>query len=68
MSHGMPNPKKLKKIWVLFDVSNGSYPAKNYVWWYPTKQEALARLKEHQAFPEVRAKLIGPYPFVSEKS
>ena len=37
-----------KTFWVLFDMSNGSKPAKRYVWWFDTREDARKFLRHHR--------------------
>ena len=36
---------KGKEIWVLFDLSNGDAMSKRYLWWFDTREEAMAHRK-----------------------
>lgn len=52
-------------IWVLFDISNGDYPAKNYLWWFYTR-EAARKHKRAQKKRKNSAALIGPFKYKKE--
>jgi hypothetical protein len=37
-----------EKLWLLFDMSNGHHPAKNYVWWHTSRVKALEQKRHHK--------------------
>jgi hypothetical protein len=58
-------PKRVPKvIWVLFDLDNGHWPHKQYIWWFPTRRAALDYLREHREVP-TNAWLSGPYKYLA---
>ncbi len=58
--------KRRKTIWILFDVDNGHFPHKNYLWWFPTKELAIKH-KHNQKKKQYSATLVGPYRFSISK-
>lgn len=53
------------KMWVLFDISNGHYPHKNYMWWFTSRKKAQEHKREQNSNPGMAA-LIGPIAFVQK--
>ena len=61
MSHGI---KELpKELWCMFDVDNGAYPSKNYVWWFETLKEARDHRIDQMAIPNC-AKITRPIKYI----
>lgn len=59
---------KGKKVWLLFDLSNGHRITRRYVWWFDTKKEAKDFRKEHvkQVLSSELSKPV-PYKSVNKK-
>lgn len=61
MSAGIKRPPKV--LYILLDMSNGDYPAKNYTWWFTSYRAAVAHRNKQNANPDY-ARLKGPYRYV----
>lgn len=53
------------EMWVLFDIDNGDFPAKNYMWWFTSRKKALEHKREQRFHPNA-ATLIGPFKYEGE--
>ena len=62
MSAGINEENPPPKLWVLFDVSNGHHPIRNYYWWFTSEGEALEHKEEQEKMPN-GADLIGPFEY-----
>lgn len=51
-----------KYVYLLLDMSNGDYPAKNYTWWFPSYKKALDHRNTQNAVPG-KARLEGPFKY-----
>lgn len=62
MSPGIKTNPKV--VYLLLDMSNGDYPAKNYTWWFTSYKRACAHRDEQNAAPG-KARLSGPFRYVA---
>lgn len=62
MSAGLKTSPKV--IYLLFDISNGDYPAKNYAWWFSSYREAVAHRNRQNSNP-TNARLVGPVKYTA---
>lgn len=60
MSAGIKGPPRV--LYILLDMSNGDYPAKNYTWWFISYRAAVAHRNRQNADVH-KARLEGPYRY-----